>query len=81
MPEHDHREEDAGRSTTQGEYLRKLARENAQKLIVFIDDRFGIYFTTEFALLLGRRIKRPNARAAKTIEELMARLEQDAAKG
>ena len=79
--EHDQREEDAGRSTTQGEYLRKLARENAQKLIVFIDDRFGIYFTTEFALLLGRRVKRPNARAAKTIEELMARLEQDADKG
>ena len=42
---------------------------------------FGIYFTTEFALLLGRRVKRPNARAAKTIDELMARLEQDADKG
>ena len=42
---------------------------------------FGIYFTTGFALLLGRRIKRPNARAAKTIEELMARFEQHAAKG
>ncbi len=53
--EHDQREEDAGRSITQGDYLRKLARENAQKLIVFIDDRFGIYFTTEFALLLGQR--------------------------
>lgn len=89
--EHDQREEDAGRSTTQGEYLRKLARENARKLIVFIDDRFGIYFkteagkakvtaagsppgespgwrliTTEFALLLGRRIKRPNATSMRT---------------
>jgi len=48
---------------------------------VFIDDRFGIYFTSEFSLLLGRRVKRPNARAAKTIDQLMLRLEQREAPG
>ena len=66
--------EHAGRTTSHGEYLRDHYRRNAQKAVVFFEDRYGIYFLSELALLFGRRVKRPQVGAAATVDALFERL-------
>ena len=67
-------DEETGDSTV-GRYHRRLAIENADKIIVFLGQEYGIFYTSEYSLLLGRPVKRPNPRAARTLDELLARLE------
>jgi len=74
------RQDDAGKPTTLGAFTRRLAAENHDKILVFIDDQYGIYYTSEFSMLLGRRVKRPNPKGAATIEALLDRLRSTAAK-
>jgi hypothetical protein len=66
------------RPSTLGKYIRKLEAENRDRVIVFIEDQYGIYYTSELLLLLGRKVKHPHPRAAKTLEDLMERLERAA---
>jgi len=69
------RQEEGGEASTLGEYVRKLEKENFDKLIVFVGETYGIYYAGEFAMLLGVRLKKPNPRGASNLEELMIRLE------
>jgi hypothetical protein len=73
--EHDEEQERLGKPSGTATYERKRRRRNAQKIIVFLGRRYGVYFVSELPLLFGRRVKRPNVGAAQTIEELWARLD------
>lgn len=75
------RQEDAGKPTTLGQFIRKLAAENHDKIIVFVGEQYGIYYTSEFTMLLGRRVKRPNPKGAATLEDLMVRLRASPGQG
>jgi hypothetical protein len=66
--------EEAGRRSTLGEYMRALQRENRDRVLAFVGAHYGIYFASELAFLLGRRVKDPNPRGAQSLEELLARL-------
>lgn len=66
--------EDEGLPQTLGEHVRRIEAENRDKLIVFCGDAYGIFYTSEFSMLLGRRVKNPNPKGAANIDELMARL-------
>ena len=64
------------RPTTLGRYIRKLEADNRDRVIVFIENQYGVYFASEVFLLLGRKVKHPHPRGAQTLEELMERLER-----
>lgn len=66
--------EDAGQSSTLGQYVRRLERANRDRVIVFVEEHYGLFYTSELAFLLGRRVKEPNPRGAQSLEELLARL-------
>jgi hypothetical protein len=66
------------RPSTLGKYVRKLEAENRDRVIVFIENQYGIYYTSELLLLLGRKVKHPHPQGAQTLEELMKRLERAA---
>lgn len=68
------RQEDAGNPQTLGEHVRRIEAENRDKVLVFCGESYGIYYTSEFSMLLGRRVKNPNPRGAPDIDALMARL-------
>jgi hypothetical protein len=70
------RQEVGGRSSTLGEYVRKLEKENFDKIIVFVGEEYGIYHASELAMLCGTRVKKPNPKGASNLEELMSRLEK-----
>lgn len=74
MDDHIH-QNDAGRRSTLGDFNLRLAAQNQDRVIVFVGEEYGIYYTGEFAMLLGRRVKRPSPKGAATVEERMARLE------
>jgi len=67
-------DEETGDATL-GRYHRRLAIENADKIIVFLGNEYGIFYTSDYSLLLGRPVKHPNPRASRTLAELIARLE------
>jgi hypothetical protein len=75
------RQEDAGRPATLGEHVRRVEVENRDKILVFVGDQFGIFYTCEFAMLLGRAVLRPNPKAAPTVEALLDRLRTSPTKG
>ena len=62
-----------GKPSTPGEYMRRLARENRDQLIIFCDQTYGIFYTSEVMMLAGIRVKEPHPRAAETCEEIFAR--------
>ncbi len=66
--------EEAGQSSTLGEYVRLLQRQNRDRVLAFVGEHYGIYFASELAFLLGRRVKEPNPRGAQTLEALLNRL-------
>ena len=66
--------EDAGIPQTLGEHVRRIEAENRDKVIVFCGDSYGIFYTSEFSMLLGRRVRQPNPKGAPDIDALMARL-------
>lgn len=68
------RQDQAGKSTTLGGFTRKLAAENHDRLIVFVGEHYGIYYTSEYSMLLGRRVKNPNPKGAPTLDALLDRL-------
>jgi hypothetical protein len=68
----------AGRTTTLGKFNRNLIAENHDRVIVFIGEQYGIYYTSELAMLFGRRVRKPNPKGAATVEELLDRLERTA---
>lgn len=69
-------EDDETGTSTLGEYERKLHKDNQNRVIVFIDDEYGIFYTSEYSLLLGRRVRDPAPGAAATLDDLMYRLEE-----
>lgn len=73
--DHQHKLIDRSRPSTLGDYLRQLARENRDQVIVFNDRDYGIFYACELMMLRGIRVKEPNPRAAKTPEEIFARTE------
>jgi hypothetical protein len=68
------REEDAGRPATLGEHVRRVEAENRDKVLIFVGEQFGIFYTCEFSMLLGRAVRQPNPKAAPTVEALLDRL-------
>ena len=68
------RQEDAGKPQTLGGYVRRIEAENRDKLLVFVGDTYGIFYSCEFSMLLGRRVRQPNPKAAPNVDALMARL-------
>lgn len=68
------RQEDVGQSATLGEHVRRVEAENRDKLLVFVGDAYGIFYSSEYSMLLGRTVKRPNPKAASTVEVLLDRL-------
>lgn len=68
------RQEDAGLPQTLGEHVRRIEAENRDKVIVFCGESYGIFYTSEFSMLLGRRVRQPNPKGAADIDALMARL-------
>jgi len=66
--------EDAGIPQTLGEHVRRIEAENRDKVIVFCGESYGIFYTSEFSMLLGRRVRQPNPKGAPDIDALMARL-------
>ena len=75
------REEDAGRPATLGEHVRRIEAENRDKVLVFVGGHYGIFYTCEFSMLLGRAVRQPSPRAAPTVEALLDRLRASAPKG
>jgi len=68
--------DDQDGTSTLGEYVRKLHRENRNRLIIYIGNKYGIFYTSEYSMLLGRRVKEPPPGAARSLDELMRRLER-----
>jgi hypothetical protein len=75
------KEDDAGRPTTLGQAVRRIAAENHDKLLVFVGETYGIYYTSEFSMLLGRNVKHPNPKGAHNLDALMERLRASTPKG
>ena len=75
------RQEDTGRPATLGEHVRRIEAENRDKVLVFVGDHYGIFYTCEFSMLLGRAVRQPSPRAAPTVEALLDRLRASAPKG
>ncbi len=75
------KEDDAGSPTTLGQAVRRIAAENHDKLLVFVGDVYGIYFTSEAFMLLGRNVKRPNPKGAPNLDALIERLRASTPKG
>ena len=53
-------------------YRRALERENRDKVVVFIGERFGIFRSYEFALLVGVTVKERTL-MGETIETVLSR--------
>lgn len=68
------RQDHAGKPTTLGAFTRKLAAENHDRLLVFVGEKYGIYYSSEFSMLLGRRVKQPNPKGAPDLATLLDRL-------
>ena len=68
-------EDEVKGTSTLGEYVRGLQRENHDRVVVFLDDQYGIFYTSDIILMFGRRVRDPAPGAARTLEELMLRLE------
>lgn len=66
--------EEAGQRSTLGEYVRRLERANWDRVIAFVQPHYGLFYTSELAFLLGRRVREPNPRGAQSLKELLARL-------
>lgn len=75
------REEDAGRPATLGDHVRRVEAENRDRILVFVGEHYGIFYTCEFSMLLGRIVRQPSPRAAPTLEALLDRLRAFPAKG
>ena len=71
----------AGKPTTLGAFTRELAAENHDRLLVFVGEHYGIYYTSEFSMLLGRRVKQPNPKGAPDLDTLLDRLRAVAPRG
>jgi hypothetical protein len=63
----------ANKPCTLGEYLRQLALENRDQLIIFEGSMYGIFFSCELLLLQGIHVKEPDPRAATSCEEILQR--------
>ena len=75
------RAEDAGKPQSLGGYVRQIEAENKDKLLIFVGDAYGIFYSCEFSMLLGRPVRQPNLKAAPNIDALMERLRATKPKG
>jgi len=62
-----------GKPSTLGSYYRRTARENRDQVIVFYENKYGIFYLSELMLLRGIAVKRPPRQAAKTVEDIFSR--------